>query len=129
MQTDNGATDDQLWRALNALCATVVDGDQDQWRVVETAFGNAGAQHFANPCLENAARALLARALTWHEAYPDGRPQVHFPVAAAETDCGKAAKQNDGQDSGQDRGQDGEQPSEPSGSSPPSEPSGTTPSN
>jgi hypothetical protein len=127
MQDENGPTDDQLWRALNALCAAVVDGDEEQWRVARTAFDNAGAQHFANPCLENATRALLERALTWREANPHGRPEVRFPVAANETDCGKLVKQGDEQE--------GEQPSEPGDSNPSdqpgdsSPPSVTTPSN
>jgi hypothetical protein len=129
MQDENGATDDQLWRALNALCATVVDGDQEQWRVVRTAFDNASAQHFAAPCLENATRALLKRALAWREAHPHGRPKVHFPVAAAETDCGKLVSQGDEQDDEQPIEPSDSSPSDqPIESSPPSEPSVTTPS-
>jgi hypothetical protein len=109
MQSENGATSDQLWAALNALCAAVVAGDRAQWNVARTAFGNASGQHFSNQCLENAARALLKRALAWHNAYPNSRPAVHFPVAATETDCGKRANQT------------GAQPSEPTDSSPSSQ--------
>ena len=98
MQSDKGSTGDQLWRALHALCAAV-SGDQAQWQLVQTASSEAKAHHFTDQCLENAARALLNRALAWHKAHPNGRPTVHFPVAATETECGKRVNHRDDQPS------------------------------
>lgn len=98
MQSDKGATGDQLWRALHALCAAV-SGDQAQWKVVQTASSDAQAHHFSDQCLENAARALLNRALAWRKAHPSSRPTVHFPVAATETECGKRVNHRDDQPS------------------------------
>jgi hypothetical protein len=96
MQDGNGRTGDQLWRALTALCTAVVAGDQAQWNVVRTAFASAGGAHFSEPCLENAVRALLKRALDWRKNHPNGRPTVHFPVAATETECGKRSPNRNG---------------------------------
>jgi hypothetical protein len=38
-------------------------------------------------CLEEAARALLERALTWHRAHPGEQPDVTFPAPGSPTAC------------------------------------------
>jgi hypothetical protein len=38
-------------------------------------------------CLADAATSLLARALAWHKAHPDQRPQVTLPKTGQRTAC------------------------------------------
>jgi hypothetical protein len=80
------ATDDDVWRALAAVCAAAIDGDQSQWTVAKTLAANGGT-HDPTSCLERAARALLQRALAWHERNPGRQPTVRFPVAGSSTAC------------------------------------------
>ncbi|NUT96085.1 MAG: hypothetical protein HOY78_29065 [Saccharothrix sp.] len=62
-----------LWKAVSALCEAVIEGDEDQWRKVRVAEGSGLA-----PCLEAAARALLERAIAWHERNPGRNPAITF---------------------------------------------------
>jgi hypothetical protein len=75
MQSDKGATGDQLWRALHALSAAV-GGDQEQWEVVQTASRDANAHTSPTNVWRTLPQALLNRALAWHKAHPSSRPTV-----------------------------------------------------
>jgi hypothetical protein len=79
----------ELWRALAAVCAAAVDGDQSQWAVAaataKTLAANGGVS--SGSCLERAARALLERALAWHERNPGRQPAVRFAAADSKTAC------------------------------------------
>lgn len=75
-----------LWRALAAVCAVVVDKDPSQWEVAKTAARSASGSD-GSPCLEREARALLARALAWHERHPGEIPDVVFPSAGSPVAC------------------------------------------
>jgi hypothetical protein len=94
---DPGDEDSSLWQAIAAVCAAAVDGDQDQWAVAATAFAAAGAAHLDNPCLDAVVRAMLQRALDWHEGHPGQRPEVRLRRLGegGETDCGRKANQGD----------------------------------
>jgi hypothetical protein len=78
-----------LWRALDAVCAAVIDGHQSQWAVAEAA-GKAAAtasSDEASTCLTDAAKAFLARALAWHQEHPGKRPVVRFSQPGQRTAC------------------------------------------
>ncbi|CAL9531178.1 hypothetical protein SUDANB95_04004 [Actinosynnema sp. ALI-1.44] len=79
---DDGSADVPLWAAMRALCAVVVEGDAGRWADVRVVAGPGKV-----PCLENAARALLERAVAWHERNPDRRPVVAFAQPGRKTAC------------------------------------------
>ncbi|MCZ2859875.1 IPT/TIG domain-containing protein [Blastococcus sp. VKM Ac-2987] len=76
----------ELWRALTAVCLAAVDGDASQWEVAEE---QAAAVDDADDggCLDEAARALLERALAWHREHPGQQPEVVFPAPGSATAC------------------------------------------
>jgi len=79
----SGGPPPALWRALAAVCAAAVEGDESQWT---TAEEEATGVH-ASGCLERAALDLLERALAWHQENPDRTPRVTVPGKAATTAC------------------------------------------
>ncbi|GAA0210237.1 hypothetical protein GCM10010492_05050 [Saccharothrix mutabilis subsp. mutabilis] len=79
---DDGSADVPLWAAMRALCAVVVEGDVGRWSDVRVVAGPGKM-----PCLESAARALLERAVAWHERNPDRRPAVTFAQPGQGTAC------------------------------------------
>jgi hypothetical protein len=79
---DDGSADVPLWAAVGALCAVVVDGDVGRWADVRVVAGPG-----TMPCLENAARALLERAVAWRERNPGRRPVVAFAQPGRATAC------------------------------------------
>jgi hypothetical protein len=72
-----------LWRALTAVCAAAIEGDESQWVVAEDLAAGATV----SDCLDEAARELLDDALTWHSANPAGTPQVTVSGDGAATAC------------------------------------------
>jgi hypothetical protein len=77
-----------LWPALRAVCRAAVEGDQSQWAVAANAAKELGdPTSGVPPCMEQAARALLQRALAWHERHPGSRPDVQFPAEGSKPVC------------------------------------------
>jgi hypothetical protein len=76
-----------LWRGLAAVCSAAIDGDQSQWGAAERAAEQVEFDPSAPACLEQAATALLRRAVDWHERNPDRQPDIRFPAAGSETAC------------------------------------------
>ena len=80
-----------LWTAVAAVCAAVIDGDQRQWTVAVSqaaaAADSGDGDSGSTGCLADAARALLARALAWHQDHPHTRPHVTLPRAGQQTAC------------------------------------------
>lgn len=76
----------ELWRALAAVCDAVIGGDQTQWTVAQRTARTVPAADNAG-CLERAARALLARALEWHERNPGRQPKLRFPASGSKVAC------------------------------------------
>jgi hypothetical protein len=72
----------QVWRALVAVCAAALSGDQARW--VEA--GDAGVEN-SGSCLEKAAASLVRRALAWHQRHPNDRPRVRMAVRDGSTAC------------------------------------------
>jgi hypothetical protein len=79
-------TDDNVWLALGAVCAAAIEGEQSQWTVAKILAARGGT-HDPTSCLERAARALLQRALAWHERNPGRQPTVRFPARGSSTAC------------------------------------------
>ncbi|HEY2958764.1 MAG TPA: IPT/TIG domain-containing protein [Actinomycetota bacterium] len=73
------------------MCAAAVDGEKGQWATAVAAAkavpAGGGTGGFAS-CLEVAAKALLQRALAWHERNPGRQPTVWFPAVGSKTACG-----------------------------------------
>jgi hypothetical protein len=68
------------------VCAAAVEGDQNQWATAEAAAKTVPAGGFGS-CLEVAAKALLQRALAWHERNPGRQPALRLPAAGSKTAC------------------------------------------
>jgi hypothetical protein len=77
-----------LWPALLAVCRAAVEDTQSQWAVAVSAAKELGEPTEGVPaCMEQAARALLRRALAWHERNPDRQPDVQFPTEGSKPVC------------------------------------------
>jgi hypothetical protein len=75
-----------LWRALAAVCDATIGGDETQWTVAQEVARTVPAANEPG-CLERAARALLTRALEWHERHPDRQPKVRFAAPGSKVAC------------------------------------------
>jgi hypothetical protein len=68
------------------VCAAAIEGDQSQWTMAMVLAAKGGS-HDPASCLERAARALLQRALAWHQRNPGRQPTVRFPTRGSSTAC------------------------------------------
>jgi hypothetical protein len=74
-----------LWPALAAVCDAAIDDNQSQWLVAIDAAKELGGPTRLDPRLEQEARALVERALAWHERNPGRRAIVRFPAPGSKT--------------------------------------------
>jgi hypothetical protein len=72
----------QVWRALVAVCAAALSGDQARW----SEAGDPDVEN-SGSCLEKAAALLVRRALAWHQRHPNDRPRVRMGVRDGSTAC------------------------------------------
>jgi hypothetical protein len=77
-----------LWPALAAICDAAIDDNQSQWLVAIDAAKEPGGPTDLDPRLEREARALVERALAWHEHNPGRRAIVRFPAPGSKTVLG-----------------------------------------
>ncbi|MPZ74713.1 MAG: hypothetical protein GEU74_16120 [Nitriliruptorales bacterium] len=103
-------------RAMVAVCAAAVDGQQEQWDEV-AALAGADPSTLANDCLAEQVSALIDRALDWHERNPDQSPDVQFVRVAGQTNCGAQSAGANGTDSGSTEEPDNGSTEEPETSS------------
>jgi hypothetical protein len=75
-----------LWPALAAVCAAAVDHKESQWKeAIDAAKELGGPTPGLDPRLEREARALVERALAWHERNPDRPAGVRYPAPGSRT--------------------------------------------
>ena len=91
----DGASVGEFGRAMAAVCAAAIEGQQDQWEVAEAAFSAADPSTLANDCLAPVVLDLLTRALDWHRRNPGKDPEVHFNRLADTTECGAPVATDD----------------------------------
>jgi hypothetical protein len=88
--SDGGGLGD-FGKAMAAVCAAAVDGDQRQWEVAAAAYSSSDSSSLGNDCLAGVVKGVLDRALAWHQGHPSGKPEVRFERVDGQTECGAAA--------------------------------------
>jgi hypothetical protein len=83
-----GIAQSDLARAMVAVCAAAIEGQQDQWSVAE-AHAGADLSGIHDDCLGAAVKELLDRALAWHKQHPGRTPVVQIQRVEGRTECGK----------------------------------------
>ena len=83
-----GIAESDLAKAMVAVCAAAIEGQEDQWKVAE-AHADPDLSGILDSCLGAAIKELLDRALAWHQTYPGRTPVVQFQTVEGRTECGK----------------------------------------
>ncbi|MFD7160904.1 hypothetical protein ACFV9C_40400 [Kribbella sp. NPDC059898] len=81
--------------AMLALCRAAVNGQSNQWPLVEK-YAGADPGPLGNDCLASLVTDLLARSVTWHQAHPGAKPEVKFQrvtSGSGQTECGRTEGQ------------------------------------
>jgi hypothetical protein len=111
-------------KAMVALCQAAVKGQSKQWAVVQ-ANQNAETGALNHDCLTPLVKDLMARGLAWRRAHPGAVPRVRFQrvtTGSGETECGRAANQENGEQTTEPTDEPTEQPTEqPTEETPPTE--------
>ena len=85
----------EFGRAMAAVCAAAIEGDQGQWDIAETAFAAGNPSTLANDCLASVVESLLRRAIDWHNRNPGMNPEVQSNRVANTTECGAQGETDD----------------------------------
>jgi hypothetical protein len=83
-----GIAASDLAKAMVAVCAAAIEGQEDQWKVAE-AHADPDLSGIQDSCLGSAVKELLDRALAWHQKYPGQTPEVQFQTVEGRTECGE----------------------------------------
>jgi hypothetical protein len=76
-----------LVQAAAAICRAVIDKQRSEWDTAQQLVNQGLKGSGAAACLDNAATAMIQRALAWHASHPDADPTVNLPTAGQPVAC------------------------------------------